>query len=103
MSEPAKKSRGRPALPPEQRQTERIAQVETQRDNYFSISAERAQIIQQQAALIEQCESEREAAISAAVAAEREACAIAAQEFCRKGRSPLGPAVAAAIRSRITP
>lgn len=33
-------------------------------------------------------------------AAQREECAAAAQEFLTKGRSPLGPAVAAAIRAR---
>lgn len=35
-----------------------------------------------------------------AVAAEREACAVAASEFLTRGRSPMGPAVASAIRNR---
>lgn len=38
--------------------------------------------------------------IELARAEEREACAVAAQEFLTKGRSPLGKAVSAAIRAR---
>ena len=40
------------------------------------------------------------AIIAAAEAAEREACAKAANEFLTKGRSPLGRSVADAIRTR---
>ena len=37
-------------------QAERIAELEAQRDNYFAICVERAQIIQRQTAMIEKCE-----------------------------------------------